>query len=127
MKNKRLFKDIKVKFHENDTLELLDSISYHGVTIKKGFIYNGADVPSGFRVFYPPYRPKHQPAVIFHDYFCSLEEYEVADRWLERILRDTTDYGNIEKGMVLATKCYSRFCRPLVKKVEKLINGYKNR
>lgn len=67
---------------------LLEVFRYKGITIPKGYKTNGADIPRVFWSFIPPFSPLLLPAIILHDYLCSLGEYKKADKWFKMILVD---------------------------------------
>ena len=65
---------------------LLKEYVYKDIIVPVGFITNGADIPRVFWSFYPPNRSDYLPAVLIHDYLCSIREYEKADRYFKEIL-----------------------------------------
>ena len=65
---------------------LLKEYRYRDVVVPVGFVTNGADIPRLFWSIYPPNRSDYLPAVIVHDYLCSIREYEKADKYFKEIL-----------------------------------------
>jgi hypothetical protein len=65
---------------------LLEEYRYKDVVVPVGFVTNGADIPRVFWSFYPPNKSDYLPAVVVHDYLCSIGEYEKADRYFREIL-----------------------------------------
>jgi len=89
-------------------------IKYKNTIIPVGFVTNGADIPRLFWSFYPPNRSDYLPAVVVHDYLCSVEEYQKADRYFEEILKAL----GIKKKDVLilwgGVRFYSLVVRPVM-------------
>jgi hypothetical protein len=46
------------------------------VKVPKGYVTNGADIPSVFTFYQHPFDPLILPAVVVHDYFCTLGNIE---------------------------------------------------
>lgn len=65
---------------------LEDDYIFEDVTIKKGYITNGADIPRLFWSIIPPFKPKYLPAVIVHDFLFENKEYEKGNLLFEKIL-----------------------------------------
>ena len=65
------------------------------ITIPKGYVTNGADIPRFFWRLFPPFSPEYLPAVIIHDFFCdeaeklnnSKELYKHADTLFKEALK----------------------------------------
>lgn len=89
---------------------LLEDYAVKGVVIPKGYQTNGADVPRLFWVLIPPFKPKFLPAVITHDYYCSLKEYSKADKLFKDILLEI-EKSFITKAMVYSVKTYTKYLR----------------
>lgn len=83
-----LYQKVVVRPNGKDTYEVLEEFKYKGVTVPKGYITNGADVPRIFWSFFPPNRPAYLPAVIIHDYLCELKQFKKADDYFELALKD---------------------------------------
>jgi len=96
---------------------------YKEVVVPVGFVTNGADIPRVFWSFYPPNRSDYLPAVIVHDYLCSVREYEKADRYFREILEalgiSEFDIFVLHGGV----RFYSIFIRPVIKKFKKCCRG----
>jgi len=69
-----------------DRFQLLKSLRYKDVCVPKGYCTNGADTPRWAWSFFPPNKTDYLPAVIVHDYLCSINQYDKADRYLKEIL-----------------------------------------
>ena len=59
---------------------------YKEVTVPKGYLTNGANIPRVFWSFYPPNLSDIMEAVVVHDYLCDLEHYEKADKYFKELL-----------------------------------------
>jgi hypothetical protein len=94
----------------NNTYRVLSPYKYGNVTVPKGYETNGADVPRPFWSFVPPFKPKYLPAVIVHDYLCSKKDYQMADKYFEKML---TEIGLTyeTKAMIAAVKLYTKYIR----------------
>ena len=84
---------------------LVESYQVENISIPRGYLTNGADVPKIFWMFVPPFKPKYMPAILIHDYFCDKEEYKKADTHFERILLHIEDTF-ITRTMIRAVKMY---------------------
>jgi hypothetical protein len=102
---------------------LLEAYTYKDVTVPVGFVTNGADIPRIFWSFYPPNRSDYLPAVVVHDYLCSLGEYEKADRYFKDILKAL---GTSEFDIFVlhgGVRFYSICVRPIEKKLKNCCRG----
>lgn len=59
---------------------------YKDVTVPKGYITNGANIPRVFWWIFPPNLSDIMEAVVVHDYLCDLGEYERADEYFKELL-----------------------------------------
>ena len=92
---------------DNKIILLEDYIVDDTLTLPKGYISNGANIPRCFWSIIPPFKPKYLPAVIVHDYLCDLEEYSKADYYFETILF-IIDKCVETKAMVESVKTYHK-------------------
>ena len=96
---------------------------YRDVVVPRGFVTNGADIPRVFWSIYPPNRSDYLPAVIVHDYLCSVGEYDKADRYFREILValgvSSFDVFVLWGGV----RFYSICIRPIDKKIKKCCRG----
>ena len=81
-----LYNSCIVSPRENDTYKILKEFTYKDITVPVGYHTNGADVPRIFWSFFPPNRSTYLPAVIVHDYLCSLKEWDKANLYFNEIL-----------------------------------------
>jgi len=87
---------------DNKIILLEDYVVDDTLTIPKGYISNGANIPRCFWSIIPPFKPKYIPAVIVH-----VEEYSKADYYFETILF-IIDKCTETKAMVKSVKAYHR-------------------
>lgn len=85
--SKELYTRVKVSPLFGDKFLLIEDFIFGNITVPKGYITNGADIPRMFWSLIPPSKSDILPAVILHDYLCDKEEYRLADRTFERALR----------------------------------------
>lgn len=86
---------------------LLEDFTCGDITVPKGYITNGANIPRVFWIIVPPFKPKYMGAVLVHDYLCDLDRYKEADDCFERMLFKV-EKSFITKVMVLAVRLYHR-------------------
>jgi len=100
------YSDFKLQPLRNHKFKLLDDVTYEDVTVTKGFHTDGATVPRIFWSLFPPNRTDYLPCAIIHDFLCDLEEYDKADKYFCKCLKDI----HISKWqrwlMVYAVKIY---------------------
>jgi len=120
-----------MKFYSNTVVSPLpghkyileEEFRYKEVVVPVGFVTNGADIPRVFWSFYPPNRSDYLPAVVVHDYLCSIGEYDKADRYFREILvaLGISDFD----VFVLwgGVRFYSIYLRPVVQKFQKYFRG----
>jgi len=77
------------------------------ICIQSGFCYDGASVPYYTRYIVPPFRPKYQPAIVVHDYYCDLGEYRKADKLFEYMLLKIENSFKT-KIMIMCVKLYHK-------------------
>jgi hypothetical protein len=80
------YSDVFIQPLDNNKYILAIEIKYKNITVPKGFITNGADIPRLLWSFIPPNKSDLMPAVIVHDYLCYIEQYTMADKYFEEIL-----------------------------------------
>ncbi len=77
------YSDLILSPRINHRYEVVEPFTTCGVTVPKGYITNGADIPRLFWVFFPPNDSTTMPAVVVHDYLCYLAStktgYTLAD------------------------------------------------
>jgi len=102
---------------------LVEEYRYRDVVVPVGFVTNGADIPRVFWSFYPPNRSDYLPAVVVHDYLCSIGEYDKADRYFREIL-EALGIGDFDIFVLYGgVRFYSIGVRPVVQKFEKCFWG----
>jgi len=92
---------------QNNKFILMEEYKYHGCIVPAGYQTNGADVPRLFWFIVPPFKPKFLPAVMLHDYFCDIEEYELADFLFKKALFEI-EKSITTKIMVKSVKIYHK-------------------
>lgn len=78
------------------------------ITVRAGYITNGADIPRLFWRLYPPYAPEYMPAVVIHDYLCdkAIDEYanksDLHDKFLyaDNAFREILERLEISKSKI---------------------------
>jgi len=92
---------------------LLQDFTYKTVTVKKGFISNGANIPRLFWSVIPPNYMSILPAVTMHDYLCSVKRYTLADIYFKELLLLSSNLPKWQAYcMYTATTLYSKHVRP---------------
>ena len=86
---------------------LQDDYIFEDVTIKKGYVTNGADIPRIFWSIIPPFKPKYLPAVIVHDFLFENKEYEKGNLLFEKILLEI-EKSIATKTMIKSVKIYTK-------------------
>lgn len=107
------FCDVKVSPTTDNTYVLNEALTYKDVVVPNGYETNGADIPRIAWVWIPPFKPKYLPAVIVHDYLCSMHDYQKADKYFEEILIAIED-SKETKTMVSAVKLYTKYIRKVL-------------
>jgi len=119
----KFYRDVIISPLPENRYILIEKYKYRDVVVPVGFVTNGADIPRAFWSFYPPNRSDYLPAVIVHDYLCSIGEYEKADRYFREILvaLGISDFD----VFVLwgGVRFYSIYLRPVVQKFQKYFRG----
>ena len=82
----KFYRDVVLSPLPENKYILVEDYRYRDVVVPVGFITNGADIPRLFWSIYPPNRSDYLPAVLVHDYLCSIGEYEKADEYFREIL-----------------------------------------
>ena len=80
------------------------------VTVPKGFPFNGANVPRLLWIFVSPFKPVNLVPVVFHDYLCSIKDYDLADEYFDELL-DLVDEEVFKDVMVKAVDLYNKLIR----------------
>jgi len=119
----KFYSNIDVSPLSNHRYILNREFRYRDVVVPVGFVTNGADIPRVFWSFYPPNRSDYLPAVIVHDYLCSFQEFEKADRYFKEILiaLGISDFD----VFVLwgGVRIYSLYMRKPINKLKKCCRG----
>jgi len=76
---------------------LVEDFKINGVTIPKGYITNGANVPRSLWGLLPPNKSDFMSGIIYHDFMCDKEKYKGADDGLELILNSILHLKELEK------------------------------
>ena len=122
----RLYIDVVVSPLPEHRYILDEEYRYRDVIVPVGFVTNGADIPRIFWSFYPPNRSDYLPAVIVHDYLCSVGEYDKADRYFREIL-EALNISSFDVFVLWGgVRFYSVFVRPILKKCCRGKIGVKN-
>ena len=94
----------------SNTFTLLENYNYKEIIVPRGYETNGADVPRIFWSIIPPFKPKYLPAVVVHDYLCSLKQYEKANCCFEEMLYEIEE-SILTIAMVKSVKFYTKYIR----------------
>lgn len=94
---------------------LLKDFTYRDVTVKKGFISNGANVPRFAWSIVPPNYMEIQGPIVIHDYLCKLEFYTKADDLLEVMLKERNITKFQRRFIMLGVRLYTKLGRPILK------------
>ena len=86
--NNSIYDLVKISPQPHSKYLLLEDFTYRNITVPKGYLTNGADIPRIFWSLVPPNLSAILPAVILHDYLCDLQYYEKADFIFESCLKD---------------------------------------
>jgi len=106
-----LYAELKVSPLPNHKYKLLSPFTYHGITVPSGFITNGADIPRIFWIFIPPNDSRNLPAVVMHDFLCSLKRYDEADKMFLDIMEETATRKVTRLIMYYGVRLYTKFIR----------------
>lgn len=71
---------------KNHRYSVVFEYKYKDVTVPKGYITNGADIPRVFWWVFPPNMSDIMEAVVVHDYLCDQSEYTKADEYFKELL-----------------------------------------
>lgn len=119
----KFYKNVIVSPLPNHKYMVKSDYRYKDVLVPVGFVTNGADVPRLFWSFYPPNRSDYLPAVLVHDYLCSIEEYEKADKYFKEIL-EALEINKFDVFVLWGgVRFYSLYVRELSKKLKKCCRG----
>jgi len=105
---------LELKPLASNKLELLKSYKYKNITVPKGFITDGATVPRWFWIVVPPFKPRHLPAVIIHDYLIDRGEITIGNKLFRELLLSLEDTWKT-RLMVTAVDWYWKYYRTLRK------------
>ena len=81
-----LYNNLVASPRQDDTYKILKEFTYKDVKVPVGYKTNGADVPRFLWSFFPPNRSTYLPAVVIHDYLCSIGEWRKANIYFNEIL-----------------------------------------
>ena len=108
---KRLYVAILIPKNYGDTVlyKLTRSITVEGITIPKGFVFDGATVPKVFWPLFPPV-DKYIHSVALHDYLLSTgESWKKSNEYLFKSLRNT-QIGKIRFNLIrISVSLYALF------------------
>ena len=108
---------IVVESGEDYSFTVYKPFTYKDVTIKKGFVSNGANVPRIAWSVVPPNYMAILPAIAVHDKLCKDGEFDKADMYFIEILElcdiPRYQFHILSKGV----RGYSKYARPLLKKL----------
>ena len=91
---------------------VLETIRWNEYLVPFGYITDGASVPRVFWSAIPPNDSNSLPAVIFHDYYCSIKKFDLADRVFLEIMRDVLELTPLRyKTMYYGVRFYTIFIR----------------
>jgi hypothetical protein len=85
-----LYKKCVVSPRPGNSFKVLEPLLYNDIKVPVGYITDGANIPRIFWILWPPNKTDYLPAVILHDYMCSLGEYRKADKYFR-------DYMKLQK------------------------------
>ena len=102
--------EIELKPLSSNKFELLEDYSYKDIVIPKGFITDGATVPRWFWIVVPPFKPRHLPAVIVHDYLIGKGEIKKGNKYFRELLLQLEDSWKT-RLMVNAVDLYWHYYR----------------
>lgn len=100
------YEDVCVSPMKGDRYRVNTDICYKDVTVPKGYMTNGADIPRVFWWLIPPNKSDCLPAVIVHDYLCDHGLHWKADWYFDEILRDLKVNRVCRFIMVTAVRTY---------------------
>jgi len=110
------YMSIVVKSKGGYNFEVYEDLVYKDVTVPKGFVSNGANIPRMFWSVVPPNYMHILPAIAVHDYLCKKSEFEKADKYFREILKiqkvSRYKYNMLSSGV----GAYSKIIRPTLKK-----------
>jgi len=88
---------IKVSPTDKDrNWEVIESITYKGISIPRGFLTDGASVPKYLRNFFPHGGRKFAPAVV-HDYLYRTKDHKFSREESDLIFLDAMEYNGVGK------------------------------
>ena len=83
----KLYSDCVISPRAQDVYRLVEEFRYKDVIVPVGYKTNGADIPRILWSIFPPNRSTYLPAVIVHDYLCSLKQWKKANLYFNEILK----------------------------------------
>lgn len=108
-------KPILLSPEKHDRFTVRQKITYKDIVVPVGFVTNGADIPRLMWWYVPPNKTDILPAVVVHDYMCSIaktkKEFEKADLYFSMILEELK-ISKIKKMYLLqGVKFYTKWIR----------------
>ncbi len=91
----------------SNNFKILQEYKYEDITVPKGYITNGADVPRAFWNIIPPFQPKFLPAIVVHDYLCDAYDMGFADDVFGEMLLKIED-SFVTRSMINIVKFYHK-------------------
>ena len=111
--------------YDKDKFELVNSFSYKGVVVPRGFRTNGANIPRVFWSFFPPNSPEYLSASVLHDYMCEnshIYSYKEADRYLYKAMIEIGVSKWKAKLFYTCCKYYHKF-KVFKNKIKSILKG----
>lgn len=100
--------DMELRPLGSNRFELVSDYFYNGIKVPKGFITDGATVPRWFWIVVPPFKPRHLPAVIIHDYLIDKGEIAIGNKLFRELLLNLEDTWKT-RLMVTAVDWYWKY------------------
>jgi len=66
------YQELVLSPRPNHVYEVANDFSICGINVPSGYRTNGADIPRIFWFFFPPNDSTMMPAVVVHDFLCSV-------------------------------------------------------
>ena len=106
------YTDIKVSPLKGGRYKILSDVEYKDIIVPAGYRTNGADIPRFLWWYIPPNWSDILPAVVVHDYLCSLGvNYPKADRYFAEILKRLGISKIKRLYLVTGVKLYTKYIR----------------
>lgn len=81
------YSDIHISPRRDYKYKINKDLVYKDVTVPKGYLTNGADIPRVLWSIIPPNRSDILPAVIIHDYLFEQDDLEKANKYFKEVLK----------------------------------------